>query len=110
MRRTAVLLASSFLALSVASARADEPDDAAARGKAVAERVCAACHALAPGQASPRPPAPPFASFAGRFTELTLQRRLTEITETGHTQMPGLAMHSDEIADLVAYLNSQPTP
>lgn len=109
MRRIFASLAIALFAVSTA-AKADEQAAAVQRGQAIAQEVCGTCHALAPGQASPRPAAPPFPSFAGRFTELTLQRRLTEITETGHTQMPGLAMHADQIADLVAYLNSQPTP
>ena len=123
MRRSAVLLA---LALAACTATpAPEPAQAAApaapqtvstpataaeRGRELAVRVCSGCHALAPGQVSPRPPAPPFPTFAGRFTELTLHRRLTEISETGHTQMPTLAVHTDEVEDLVAYLNSQPAP
>jgi len=86
---------------------APAPVTSADRGRDLAVRVCSACHALEAGQASPRPPAPPFPTFAGRFTELTLHRRLTEIGETGHTQMPPLAVHSDEVEDLVAYLNSQ---
>jgi len=120
MRRSAVLLA--FALAACAAAPPPQPAQAAApaappasataaeRGHDLAVRVCSACHALAPGQASPRPPAPPFPTFAGRFTELTLNRRLTEISETGHTQMPTLAVHSDEVEDLVAYLNSQPAP
>lgn len=84
--------------------------EAAARGEAIATRVCAACHALQAGQASPRPPAPPFPTLAGRFTELTLHRRLTEISELGHSEMPPLAVHTNEVDDLVAYLNRQPAP
>ncbi|WP_374575630.1 cytochrome c [Phenylobacterium sp.] len=83
---------------------------AVARGRAYAEKVCGACHALDPGKDSPYPPAPPFPTLAGRFTELTLQRRLAEISETGHTQMPQIMVHADDVADIVAYLNSQPTP
>ena len=122
MRRTAVLLAFCLTACASqpppsapaqsAQAPAAPPAEptAAERGRDLAARVCATCHALSPGQASPRPPAPPFPTFAGRFTELTLHRRLTEISETGHTQMPTLAVHSDEVEDLVAFLNSQPAP
>jgi len=85
-------------------------DEAAARGAVKAREVCAMCHALVAGQASPRPPAPPFPTLAGRFTELTLARRLAEIAEVGHTEMPPLSVSSEEVEDLVAYLNSQPAP
>jgi mono/diheme cytochrome c family protein len=108
--RTLPALLLAALAVAAPALASEPPAPSAERGKALAQRVCAACHALQPGQASPQPPAPAFTSFAGRFTELTLQRRLNEIAETGHTQMPATAVHSDEIEDLVAYLNSQPAP
>jgi len=108
--RTAAFASAILAAAATAACASPPPGPSAERGRALAQKVCAACHALEPGQASPRPPAPPFPTFAGRFTELTLHRRLTEIAETGHTEMPALAVHSDEVDDLVSYLNSQAKP
>jgi cytochrome c len=68
-------------------------------------RLCARCHAVAVSGASPDARAPAFRDLTGQFTSLTLQRRLTEIAETGHYDMPPVSAHADEVADLVAYIN-----
>lgn len=79
---------------------------AAARGHAVAQRMCARCHAVEASGPSPDARAPAFRTFTGQFVPLTLQRRLTEIAETGHYDMPPVSVHADEVADLAAYINS----
>jgi len=78
----------------------------AARGHAVAQRVCARCHAVETEGASPDARAPAFRILTGQFVPLTLQRKLTEIAETGHYDMPPVSVHADEVSDLVAYINS----
>jgi mono/diheme cytochrome c family protein len=89
------------------AARADNPLDAAiGRGRAVARQVCARCHAVGPVGDSPDRRAPAFRTLTGQFVPLTLHRRLTEIAETGHYDMPPVAVHSDEVSDLAAYINS----
>lgn len=93
-------------AASAAQAAADPVAAAQARGRVFAERNCAACHAVGAAGESPRRKAPPFRLLAGRFVPLTLQRRLTEISETGHYDMAPFAIHSDEASDVAAYLNS----
>lgn len=79
---------------------------AAARGHAVAQRVCARCHAIEASGDSPDARAPAFRTLTGQFVPLTLERKLAEIAETGHYDMPPVSVHADEVADLAAYINS----
>jgi len=96
-----------------AAACADPPkptptpfDAAVARGHAVAQRTCAGCHAVESVGESPDRRAPAFRVLTGQFVPLTLRRRLTEIAETGHYDMPPVSVNTDEVADLAAYINS----
>jgi mono/diheme cytochrome c family protein len=76
-----------------------------ARGRDYAEAVCAACHAVAPGQiVSPDPAAPAFQSVANwpGMTALALQAWL----RTSHPTMPDLIVAPDRIDDLSAYLST----
>jgi cytochrome c len=101
--------ASSACAQPPAAARpaAQDPVAAAAsRGHAVAERLCARCHAIEASGDSPDARAPAFRTLTGQFVPLTLERKLTEIAETGHYDMPPVSVHADEVADLAAYINS----
>lgn len=54
-------------------ATATPATDGAARGQALAQQRCAACHAIAPHALSPNPDAPPFPAIAN-------QRELTSET------------------------------
>jgi cytochrome c len=92
-----------------ACAKPPKPDPleaAVARGHAVAQRTCARCHAVETVGESPDRRAPAFRVLTGQFVPLTLQRKLTEIAETGHYDMPPVSVHGDDVADLAAYLNS----
>lgn len=83
----------------------------AARGHDLALARCAACHAVDALGTSPNRRAPPFRTLSGRYVELTLHRKLTEIAETGHYDMPPVPVHSNEVRDIAAYLNSlEPAP
>jgi len=81
-------------------------DAAVADGHAVAVQTCARCHAVESVGESPDRRAPAFRTLTGQFVPLTLRRRLTEIAETGHYDMPPVSVNSDEVADLAAYINS----
>lgn len=82
------------------------PATPAERGRAIAETRCAACHAVGEDLSSPRRGAPAFRDLKGRFVPLTLERRLTDINETGHYDMPPLVLHTDQIEDVAAYLET----
>jgi mono/diheme cytochrome c family protein len=89
-----------------ASAQQRDP----APGRRIAERDCAACHEVRPGETgpSPRPSAPPFQLVARMpsTTELSLRVFL----RTSHAGMPNLQFSESEMDDLVAYLMSLSPP
>ena len=78
----------------------------AARGDVFAQQSCAACHAVRGEGPSPDRRAPPFGTLAGKYVGVSLQRKLTEIAETGHYNMPALLVHTDDVDDIAAYLDS----
>lgn len=73
------------------------------RGRRTAERWCAECHVVAPGQRRASDAVPTFAQIggSGRFTEATLAAFLAN---PHHSRMPNLSLTRSEIADLVAYI------
>lgn len=79
---------------------------AEAQGHAFARQLCSGCHAVERTGSSPRRHAPRFAALAGQYVPLTLHRKLTEIYETGHFDMPPLYVHTEEVEDITAYINS----
>jgi mono/diheme cytochrome c family protein len=102
----AILICASILAL--AGCATDAPSEAAsaaARGRQVARRACAACHALEPGAASPNAKAPGFASQEMRHTA-GLEGRVDALTRAGHYGMPPVKLRPAEVQDLVAYVAS----
>lgn len=75
------------------------------RGRAVAERRCATCHAVRPGEtASPNAAAASFTRVAMTpgMTELALQAML----QTSHRTMPNLILDVDEMREVIAYILS----
>lgn len=95
---------------------ADGPSAEAAYGRRIAERACAACHAIANGS-SPNPRAPPFRELHRRYRAGGLDALLTEgqiapvsPPEEGaarlHPHMPQATLGDDEIAALKAYIHS----
>jgi mono/diheme cytochrome c family protein len=100
-----VILASSMLlAMSACYGRAQEIGRPG-QGLAVAERLCAQCHAIEKAQArSPNDAAPPFALIAAvpGMTSIALTVALT----TSHRTMPNIMLKADERADIIAYILS----
>lgn len=98
------------LALIVAAALAATPvlardEPAVRRGREVATRLCAACHAVERGAASPNPKAAPLASRDMRHTA-GIEGRLEGLTRDGHYGMPPQFLTQKEVADLLAYIES----
>ena len=81
------------------------PPTPAERGHAVAQRACAACHAIEPGGVSPRPPAPAFGGSEMRHTA-GIENRVADLTRLGHYGMPPVKLTPAEVADLVAYIET----
>lgn len=77
-----------------------------ARGRRTAERWCAECHAVAPGQQRASDAIPTFAQIgrSERFNEAALAAFLAN---PHHSRMPNLSLTRSEIADLVAYIKRQ---
>jgi mono/diheme cytochrome c family protein len=89
----------------MASAGAGRAADSASGGR-IAERWCAGCHVVAPGQRQASDAVPTFAQIgrSGRFNEATLAAFLAN---PHHSRMPNLSLTRSEIADLVAYIKRQ---
>ncbi len=81
-----------------------------APGRRIAERECAGCHEVRPGETGPSPQAsaPPFQLVARMpsTTELALRVFL----RTSHAGMPNILLNEVEIDDLVAYVVSLAPP
>ncbi len=100
-----------IVALSAAHPALADQSRAARRGLELAQSQCAACHAVDRLGVSPNPKSPTFGVIAGIYEEHSLQKKLTEIDETGHYDMPSIRIHSNQIGDLIAYftqLNRDP--
>ena len=76
------------------------------RGRELAMRRCAECHAVRRGSDSPDGDAPPFSTLRLRFNELSLERRLAGIPWGEHAGMPPIGLTSGDRSDLAAYIES----
>lgn len=81
-----------------------------ARGEVLAEMRCSSCHAVGRSGPSPMTAAPPFRGLAQRYPVADLQEALAEGLVTAHPAMPQVEMEADDIADLIAYLDSVGSP
>jgi mono/diheme cytochrome c family protein len=79
-----------------------------ARGKDVAEKKCAICHAIGPTGDSPNPKSPPFRTLSQRYPIDSLQEALAEGITVGHEgmEMPEFRMEPREIDDFLSFLKS----
>lgn len=96
------ILTLAALALPAAPAAAQNGDE----GKALAEKRCAQCHAIGLDGASPHRDAPPFRDIVKRYPVDNLAEALAEGITVGHHAMPEFTFPPDEIASLLAYLDT----
>ncbi len=113
--RTALMAMAGAAAASCASmAQPAGPEAAApsqiAHGRQLAERNCAACHAIGKTGESPFPPAPHFRALGRKYPLDDLQEALAEGIVSGHPAMPQFQFTSTDVSDLIAYLKSIQTP
>jgi mono/diheme cytochrome c family protein len=90
--------------LASSHAQAQEPPQPA-KGLALAQQVCVACHAIDKRQVqSPNPAAPRFEVIANSpgISELALGVAL----RTSHRSMPNVILEADEIRNVAAYILS----
>ena len=86
------------------SALAQSP--AERRGLRFARLNCAQCHAIEAVGDSPLTIAPPFRTLHLKFPIESLRRRLGEGILTDHPTMPQFRLDPDQLADVMAYLQT----
>lgn len=93
------------LSLLAASGASDARADALGGGARFAAQWCSVCHAVKPGQASPRPGIPRFADVAAdpSTTDASLRRFLDS---TPHMAMLKLKLTPRDQDDVIAYILS----
>ena len=79
-------------------------------GQALAQKLCAGCHAIGKTGASPLTKAPPFHVIANRYSVWSLQESLAEGIVTGHTAMPEFKFDPDQISDLLTFMDTFTKP
>jgi cytochrome c len=80
--------------------------DPVARGEAFVVANCARCHATGDTGDGPHPDAPPFRLLKDRYPVAFLAEALAEGIGTGHPDMPAFVLQPDQIADVIAYLET----
>lgn len=81
-----------------------------APGRALADRLCARCHAIGPSDKSRLPKAPPFRVIANRYSVWSLQEALAEGIVTGHHDMPEFKFNPDQIVALLTFMDTFTLP
>jgi mono/diheme cytochrome c family protein len=76
------------------------------RGEALAEKLCARCHAVTAAGESPLRLAPPFRTLPQRYPVEHLAEALAEGIVTGHPDMPQFAFGPAEIDALLSFIDS----
>jgi mono/diheme cytochrome c family protein len=94
------------LALLVHAPSAFAQSPAAQRGLTFVRVHCAQCHSIDKVSASPLAIAPPFRALHQKFPVESLRRRLSEGIMTTHPTMPQFRLDADQVADVVAYLQT----
>lgn len=81
-------------------------DSPAFKGRDILVAGCARCHAVDAAGDSPLPKAPPFRDVVKRYEPAALEEALAEGIVTGHQDMPQLAFAPEEVAAIIAYLET----
>jgi mono/diheme cytochrome c family protein len=83
------------------------PDPAdVARGRQIAERECASCHAVDRKSASSKPGAPPLRDVLGLYEADNLAYRFIEGMRVGHDDMPRFDFDVRAADALIAYIGT----
>ena len=107
-----VILTVGLLLAGLSTAFAEENKTGALerQGRALAERLCARCHAIGRGGASPHNAAPTFRELSRRIDLDTFPTRLREGLTSGHPDMPTFRFAREDARALTAYLRSVQGP
>ncbi|HWP26054.1 MAG TPA: cytochrome c [Xanthobacteraceae bacterium] len=80
------------------------------RGRVLAVRLCAQCHAVGKSDVSGRPTAPPLRHLHKRVNLDTFASRLRQGLMSGHYDMPEFRFSREDARAMVAYLRSIQRP
>lgn len=105
------LAGAGLAACSTPSAGTNKPaphalETATERGRQIAARDCASCHAIDTSSDSSRPLAPPFREIRARYNFISLSREFIAIGQFGHHQMPPTQISRSDSSDLIAFIES----
>ena len=75
-------------------------------GRGLVEANCAVCHAIGPSGTSPHSAAPPFRDVVKKYDPAALEEALAEGIMTGHEKMPEFAFEPEQVAAIIAYLDT----
>jgi mono/diheme cytochrome c family protein len=92
-----------LLAAATGGLQAQEAGDAR-QGRALAQAVCADCHAIGKGRPSPNANAPTFEAIAS--LRGMSARAIVVALQTSHRTMPNLMLADDEMRNVIAYILS----
>ena len=106
MKIAARVLTSLLAAALLPAPAAHAQDDLHESGRALAQRLCAPCHAIGAAQRSPNAAAPPFRHLEPRIDLSDLAERMKNGLIAGHPEMPVFVLHDHEARALVTYLRS----
>ncbi len=96
--------------LSLAPGQAKTGDSTIILGHDLLRENCARCHAIDDASSSPEPKAPAFRDVVKKYDPSALEEALAEGIVTGHEQMPQFAFEPEQIALIIAYLDTLKTP
>jgi len=105
-RRLILTLILGLLLLVVLSGVVFSQQPSLERGRAIAERECASCHAVGRDGASLHLKAPPFRELPKRYPVEHLAESLVEGIVVGHGDMPEFLFEPDDVEALLAYIAS----
>lgn len=89
-----------------ATGTSDMTAQAAERGRLLADRTCAGCHATGPAGVSPMAEATPFREVVRQYPLDELEAAFAQGLVTSHPAMPAFAFRASEIDDLIAWLET----
>jgi mono/diheme cytochrome c family protein len=99
-----------LLAPGICRAEQAEPSPLEQRGRALAERMCAQCHAIGTRGQSPHVGAPAFRALDRQVDLDSFMERLREGLMSGHPDMPTFRFTREDARAFVLYLRSIQTP
>ncbi|HTS39000.1 MAG TPA: cytochrome c [Xanthobacteraceae bacterium] len=110
LRPKRLLAPLALLSLLIASCDAMALSAAEKRGRTLAVRLCAQCHAIGKTDASPRRDAPLLRHLGERVDLDTFQARLRGGLMSGHHEMPAFRFSREDAHAFVSYLRSIQKP